>query len=195
MDVSDDDERDDDERDDAGEPKERSATGRKKRSDAGRPRGSAGRKHVSTRFERRAKRAEETVRELVELGKPNLGISDLSFVEVVHRDAAAWGRFLAQIGEWFVPFGSAVDLLFGQPFVIMLNVVPSFRAARRDLAELRDRRAAEREQEREQELEDDELRERIAAEHAEHVRRAVEEPPEQELPLGVDPRTAWAQRG
>lgn len=167
---------------------ERTPSGRKRRSDAGKPRGGSGRKHVSTRFERRASRAEETVRQLVELGKPDLDISDKSFVEIVHRDAKAWGRFLAQLGEWIVPFGAFVDLAFGQPFVILLNVVPSFRAARRDFAQARERRAAERSAEEEAELEDEELRRRI---EAEHVRRVVEEPPEPDLTLGVDPRTAW----
>lgn len=182
----------DDEHGGGGETIERSPTGRKKRSDAGKPRGtSSGGGRGSSRFERRASKAEETIRQLVELGKPQLDISDLSFAEVVHRDARAWGRFLAQIGEWFVPFGAFVDLLFGQPFVILLNVVPSFRAARRDLAARRERIDAERAEE----IEDDELRARLEADHAEHVRRVVEEPPEQEPPLGVDPRAAWIAGG
>lgn len=143
-----------------GEP-ERTDTGRKRRSDAGRPRGGTSRKHVSTRFERRAKKAEETVRELVRLGKPDLDVEGKTFLEIVDRDAPAWGRFLAQVGEWLVPFGSFVDLVFGSPLVILLNMAPSFRAARRDLAELRERRAAERAQA----VEDEELRESIEREH------------------------------
>lgn len=143
-----------------GEPPERTPTGRKKRSDAGRPRGSGERK-PSSRFERRAQKAEQTVRELIRLGKPDLDVEGLSFAEVVDRDAKAWGRFLAQVGEWFVPFGSFVDLVFGSPLVILLNMAPSFRAARRDLAERRERRAAERQRQ----AEDDELRDRIEADH------------------------------
>lgn len=181
-----------DERDDGEETVERTASGRKKRSDAGKPRGA--RKHVSTRFERRSKRATETIRELVRVRRPDLDVSGLSTFEVVDRDAEAWGDFFAQLAEWFVPFGAFLDLFFGTGLVRMLRIAPSFRAARRDLSERRERRAAERELD-EEELEAEELRRRIEAEHAEHVRHVVEEPPEQELPLGVDPRAAWAARG
>ncbi len=185
MDVSDDDET----TDDGTEKVERSATGRKKRSDAGRPRGE--RKHVSTRFERRSKRAAETVRELVRVRRPELDVSGLTTFEVVDRDAEAWGDFLAQLGEWFVPFGAFLDLVFGAGLFRVLRIAPSFRAARRDLRERSERKAAERALE-----EDEEVQDWNAASHAEHVRHVVEEPPPPDttLPLGVDPRAAWAAR-
>lgn len=131
---------------------ERSPSGRKKRSDAGRPRGSGGgRKHVSTRFQRRAEKVEETIRELVRIGKPDLDVEGLSFSEVVNRDVKAWGNFVAQIAEWLPPLGTAIDVAFGSAFVTVLNMLPSFRAARRDLAERRERRQAEQAK-REEEL-------------------------------------------
>lgn len=110
----------------------------------------AGRK-PTTRFERRASKAEETVRGLVELGRPDLDVSELTFSEVVHRDAPAWGRFLAQIGEWVPAFGGFIDLFFGQALQNLLGMAPTVRAARRDLVLRREaRRAAEREQEDEE---------------------------------------------
>lgn len=163
---------------DGGGGGERSPTGRKKRSDAGRPRGpggGSGRKHVSTRFERRAKRVEETIRELVKLGKPDLDVEGLSFSEVVNRDVSAWGRFFAQLAEWLPPFGAAIDLVFGSPLVTVLNMLPSFRAARRDLRVRREQRQAELEAAYEAE-------EQRAAEEPQPAPRGVFEPP-----LGVAP--------
>src|SRR5581483_9903464 len=142
-------------------------------------------KHVSTRFERRAKRATETVRELVRVRRPELDVSGKSFFEVVDRDAEAWGDFFAQLGEWFVPFGGLLDLFFGAGLVRMLRIAPSFRAARRDLAEARERREAEEEPPA---VYDD-------AAHAAHVAGVVEHPPPQEVPLGVDPRASWLANG
>lgn len=159
------------------EPEERSPTGRKKRSDAGRPREGGGkRKHVSTRFERRAEKVEATIRELVKIGKPELDVGDKSFVEIVNRDASAWGRFVAQLAEWLPPLGSAIDLTFGSALVTVINILPSFRAARRDLRERRERRQAERERE----YEEQELREEIADREVSD-RRGVLDP----LPLGA----------
>ena len=188
MDVSDE---HDPERDDGEQSGERSATGRKKRSDAGKPRGGSSSRKPSSRFERRAKKAEETVRSLVELGKPKLDISDLTFSEVVHRDAPAWGQFIAQLGEWIIPFGAFVDLVFGQPLMILLRMAPSVRAARRDLANRRERIAAARAEAAEEEA----LRERIEAEHAAHagdVFAGGPMPPEESDAIT---REAWLARG
>lgn len=142
---------------------QKSATGRKKRSDAGRPRSSK----PSSRFQRRAEKATETVRELVRIRLPELDVSDLSFAETVDRDAQAWGDFLAQLGEWLVPFGTFLDLVFGVGLIRILRVAPSFRAARRELVERRERRAAEREA-----RENAELREAIAADHEQAARES-----------------------
>lgn len=136
MDVSDDEPTLDDEK--KPEPEKRE---RKKRSDAGRSRGSRG---GGSRFDRRAERAQKTIAELLALGKPDLDVDGLSFLEVVDRDVAAWGRFFAQLGEWFAPFGSMIDVFFGSPLVVLLNMAPSVRAARRDLRARREARAAER---------------------------------------------------
>lgn len=132
----------------------------------GRPKGSGGgakTKPPTQRFQRRAENAAKTVKELVRLGMPELDVSELTFAETVDRDADAWGDFLAQLGEWFAPVGVVLDLFFGVGLVRVLNMAPSFRAGRRDLAA----RAAERRAARQAQLEDAELREVIEHEHAE----------------------------
>lgn len=137
---------DDDDRDDesgAGAP---SAAAKPKR---GRPPGAktgTGKRGrpPTQRFERRSSKSAETVRELIRLRMPELDVSELTFSETVERDADAWGDFLAQLGEWFVPLGTALDLIFGVALVRVLRMAPSVRAARRDLAVARERRLAER---------------------------------------------------
>lgn len=107
------------------------------------------------RFERRAGKAAETIRKLIHIRRPDLDISDKTFVEIVERDADAWGRFLAQLGEWILPVGQLIDLAFGAPLLVLLDLAPSVRAARRDLAKRRqqkkqlaeEQRLAEQEQE------------------------------------------------
>lgn len=111
-----------------------------------RRRSSPGRKPTS-RFQKRADKAAETVRELVRLRRPDLDVTDQTFSEVVDRDHKAWGEFLAQIGEWIPPVGLLIDLVFGAALVRVLKMAPSFRAAQRDLRARRERRQAEREQE------------------------------------------------
>jgi hypothetical protein len=149
---------------------------RKTRSDKGKPRGGSDKRpHISTRFKRRSDKAQETVRELVRLRLPELDVSELSFAETVERDAEAWGDFLAQLGEWFVPFGTLLDLVFGAALIRVLRMAPSFRAGRRELAA----RRAERAVEREQEAAEEELRQRIAADHAAAAERGVFGEPEQ----------------
>jgi len=101
-----------------------------------------------TRFERRADKATGTIRKLVHLRRPDLDIGELAFLEVVERDADAWGRFVAQLAEWVLPFGQLVDLIFGAPLLVLIDLAPSVRAARRDLAAGRQRRQAAREQAR-----------------------------------------------
>ena len=189
-----------DERRDDDEPQEqRSPSGRKKRKDAGKPRGA---RSTGTRFERRAQAVERTIRELVKLGRPNLDVEGMTFAEVVNRDVAAWGRFFAQLAEWVTPLGTAIDVAFGSSLVTVLNMLPSFRAARRELVERRERRRAERAELEAQYAEDAELRERIAAEHVVRETGAdVFEPyPPPEPPLGVVPqremtREEWLGRG
>lgn len=131
---------------------------RKTRSDKGKPRSHA---RGAGRFQRRAEKATETVHELARIRMPELDVSELSFVETVDRDAEAWGDFLAQLGEWLVPFGTFLDLFFGVGLIRVLRVAPSFRAGRRELVERRERIAAERAERQE----DEELAERIAADH------------------------------
>ena len=130
---------------------------RKTRSDKGKPRSSK----PSSRFQRRAEKAAETVRELARIRMPELDVSELSFVETVDRDADAWGDFLAQLGEWLVPFGTFLDLFFGVGLIRVLRIAPSFRAGRRELVERRERRAAERAEWEEEQA----AREAIAADH------------------------------
>jgi hypothetical protein len=138
---------------------------RKKRSDAGKPRspssGGVKIKPPTQRFQRRAEKAQNMLSELLALGKPDLDVEGLSFLEVVDRDVVAWGRFFAQLGEWLVPFGTAIDLFFGSPLVVLLNMAPSVRAARRDLAMRSERRAVERQLA----AEEQEAREVIEREH------------------------------
>lgn len=157
---------------------------RKKRSDAGKPRSHS---RGAGRFTRRSEKATETVRELVRIRMPELDTSELSFAETVERDADAWGDFLAQLGEWFVPFGTVLDLFFGAGLVRVLRVAPSFRAGRRELAARRQEIAARREQE----AADDELRERIAADHAAAAEQGIfgERPPSE--PERVMTREDW----
>ncbi len=104
----------------------------------------------TSRFERRAEAAKKTLREIIRLRKPDLDVEGLTFLEVVDRDADAWGRFIAQLAEWVAPFGQLVDLVFGAPLLALVGLAPSVRAARRDLAARRTRKreeAAEKQQE------------------------------------------------
>ena len=164
---------------------------RKTRSDKGTTR-SGKRAHVSTRFQRRAEKAKETVRELVRIRMPELDVSELSFVETIDRDADAWGDFLAQLGEWFVPFGTFLDLVFGVGLIRMLRIAPSVRAGRRELAERRERINAARQEEAEKET----LRESVELAQQEAAQRGVfaEQPPEQETPQGMT-REEWLANG
>ena len=100
------------------------------------------------RFTRRADKARDTLRGLIRIGRPDLDIDGKTFAEIVDRDAQAWGEFIAQAAEWFTPLGAIVDLVFGQPILVLLKLGPSIRAARRDLATRRARIQAEREQAR-----------------------------------------------
>lgn len=101
-------------------------------------------KKPTSRFERRAEKAKTTLRELIKLRRPDLDVSGLTFLEVVDRDADAWGKAVAQVAEWLIPFGQLVDLIFGQPLLVMLSLAPSVRAARRDLVVRRERRKQQR---------------------------------------------------
>ncbi len=100
---------------------------------------------VRSRIQERARKAEKTIRELVRLKRPDLDVEGMTFLEVVDRDADAWGRFVAQVAEWVAPFGQLVDLVFGAPLLALVGLAPSIRAARRDLATRKERKAAERE--------------------------------------------------
>ena len=51
----------------------------------------------TSRFERRAESAKRTLQEVIRLRRPDLDVEGLSFLDVVDRDADAWGRFLAQL--------------------------------------------------------------------------------------------------
>lgn len=180
---------DDDARDDgrAGGGDSPADTGKKKR---GRPRGSGAGRPPTSRFTRRAEKSEKTIRELLALGKPDLDVEGLSFLDVVDRDVAAWGRFFAQLGEWFVPFGSAIDLFFGSPLVVLLNMAPSVRAARRDFRARRELRAAE--------LADEREREQLQAEREDELadarRQAAETGVFVETPGGMT-REEWLSAG
>lgn len=101
---------------------------------------------VGERLKERGQKIERTLRELIRLRKPDLDVDGLSFLEVVERDARAWGSFLAQVGEWVNPFGQLVDLIFGQPILLLVGLAPSVRAARRDLVGRRQQRRLEAEQ-------------------------------------------------
>lgn len=92
------------------------------------------------RFERRALKAQQTLRDIIRLKRPDLDVEGMTFVEVVDRDAEAWGKFLAQLAEWVVPFGQLVDLVFGSPVALVVGLAPSVRAARRDLSVRRARK-------------------------------------------------------
>lgn len=113
---------------------------RRSRSDAGKPR--------LSRSDRRAQSAKETIQELIRLRKPDLDVEGLSFVEVVDRDADAWGKFIAFVADKVGVVGLIVDAIFGAPVMILVGLAPSVRAARRDLTERRERKQAEREAER-----------------------------------------------
>lgn len=102
----------------------------------------------TSRFERRAESAKRTLQEVIRLRRPDLDVEGLSFLDVVDRDADAWGRFLAQLAEWVIPFGQLIDLIFGAPLLALVGLAPSVRAARRDLRVRRERVRAEREAER-----------------------------------------------
>jgi hypothetical protein len=122
----------------ATEPKPKRTRNRATRSDAG-----TGKTRTS-RAQRRADAARDTLREILRLRKPDLDVEGLSFVEVVDRDADAWGHFVAQLAEWFSPVGQLVDLLFGAPLMTLIGLAPSVRAARRDLSSRTERKKTER---------------------------------------------------
>ncbi len=96
------------------------------------------------RLERRAEAVKTTIQEAVRLRRPDLDVEGKTFVEVVERDADAWGSFVAQMAERFDPLAQLVDLVFGAPLMALIGLAPSVRAARRDLAKRRDRQKAER---------------------------------------------------
>jgi hypothetical protein len=168
---------------------------RKPRSDKGRPRGAGGVKvkPPTQRFQRRADKAQNMLSELLALGKPDLDVEGLTFLEVVDRDVVAWGRFFAQLGEWLVPFGTAIDLFFGSPLVVLLNMAPSVRAARRDLAVRSERRAVERQLA----AEEQEAREVIEREHEQARQTGVfgSVPDEPEPPAEGPSREEWLASG
>lgn len=159
---------------------------RKQRSDKGKPRSHA---RGAGRFQRRAEKATETVHELARIRLPELDVSELSFVETVDRDAESWGDFLAQLGEWFVPFGAFLDLFFGVGLVRVLRIAPSFRAGRRELVERRERRNEERAVEAEELA----AREAIEREHEAARTGGVFGEPEPETEPAAPPltRDAW----
>ncbi len=135
----------DDDRDE--EEVERTETGRKRRSDAGRPRGSSssgGRKQPA-RVEKRAQKTAQTIEELIKLRRSDLDDDDLGLVETVKRDAKKLGEVVAQICELVPPLGVFVDLVFGTPVMLLVNLAPTVRAARRDYRDRRERRRAEAE--------------------------------------------------
>ncbi len=99
---------------------------------------------IKSRIDKRADAVKETLQELIRLRRPDLDVEGLTFVEVVDRDADAWGRFVAQLAEWFTPLGGVIDLVFGAPLMTLVGLAPSVRAARRDLSERRSRKKAER---------------------------------------------------
>lgn len=109
-----------------------------------RARSDTGTKRV-TRSDRRAESAKQTIQELIRLRKPDLDVAGMSFVEVVDRDADAWGKFIAFVAEKIVPFGQLVDLVFGAPVMILVGLAPSVRAARKDMRDRRQRKLVERE--------------------------------------------------
>ncbi len=96
------------------------------------------------RLERRAEAVKTTIQEAVRLRRPDLDVEGKTFVEVVERDADAWGSFVAQMAERFDPLAQLVDLVFGAPLMALIGLAPSVRAARRDLAKRRDRQKSER---------------------------------------------------
>jgi hypothetical protein len=114
---------------------------RRRTTDAPKPR--------QSKIERRGEQAATLVRDLIHLRRPDLDIGDMTFLEVVDRDADAWGKLLAWIGMKVEPFGQLLDTILGAPVAVLLKLAPSVRAARRDLSTRRVRKQQERTQEQE----------------------------------------------
>lgn len=111
---------------------------------------------LSERLTRRAEKVAGTIKELLRWRKREQSDGDLDLPGTLERDADEIGRALAATAEHFTPFGTVIDLLFGEtgPLAILLALAPTVRAARsaalQRLAERRQRleqAQAEREQE------------------------------------------------
>lgn len=111
----------------------------------------------NTRLERRARKVEGTIQEAVKWAQRRVDDRDLDLAGTVERDAEQIGHAVAAVGEHVKPFGSLIDLLFGEtgPLSILVALAPTIRVARVEAAEkLRARRARlveERERRQEQE--------------------------------------------
>lgn len=96
------------------------------------------------RHQRRAGAAASTIRDFTRLRRPDLDTDAMSLLEVIDRDAEAWGDALAWLAELLLPLGLVLDAIAGAPPVaVIVKLVPSFRAARRSRIERRARQEAE----------------------------------------------------
>lgn len=117
------------------------------------------RKRTSTgggsRFERRASKIADTLRQATSWSLPDL--EALPFVETVKRDADRIGHSLAAVSEWFDPVGKFIDVVFGLtgPLAVFVGLSPTLQAAKRSAQEkLRERRLAKQRQAEEAQLDE-----------------------------------------
>lgn len=110
-----------------------------------RPSSSSGsRQGGDKRHQRRAAAAASTIRDFTRLRRPDLDTEAMGLLEVIDRDAEAWGDALAWLAELLLPLGLVLDAIAGAPPVaVIVRLVPSFRAARRARIERRARAEAE----------------------------------------------------
>lgn len=111
------------------------------------PAGGGGQPGGDKRHQRRSSAAAGTIRDFIRLRRPDLDTDALTLLEVIDRDADAWGDALAWLAELVLPLGLILDAIAGAPPVrVIVKLVPSFRAARRVNRERRARARAEQEE-------------------------------------------------
>ena len=115
-----------------------------------------------SRFERRAGKIAETLKQATKWQLGTSSDDDLDFTHTVERDAGKIGHALAAVGEWFDPVGKLFDIVFGLtgPLAVFVGLSPTLQAARRSALEQLEKRR-ERKQQQAQQLEEQRLAEQF----------------------------------
>lgn len=106
---------------------------------------------ANAKLEARTEKVRQTLTEATRWRLRDDSDSELSFAETVKQEADNIAHAIAAIGYRVKPFGSLIDLLFGEtgPLSILVALAPTIRAGRRELAGKMRARAARRQAEAE----------------------------------------------